>query len=227
MAKEPSTSLFLRRLKARDPSAVQALWELYFRRLSERARGYIRSLHLPFDEESVALSAIASNVFRFEQGKFPYIDDRAKLWGLLWRIAQRKVVRRLRTKIQKEELLLDDLVRPGSGHGEALERICGAMPDEVDFVGLLRELMDGLAPRRRRVLELILKGEHYNQIARTLGVAEVTVSRDVAIIKQSIEKLGREDSDEGRASGAEDVDDARVRPGARGHDRVETVRECG
>jgi DNA-directed RNA polymerase specialized sigma24 family protein len=225
MTAETSASLFFRRLKARDPSAVRTLWELYFRRLSERARGYIRSLNLPLDEESVALSAIACFVVRFEAGRFPYVDDRAKLWGLLWRIAQRKVVRRIRTMIRRNEVLVEDLVGSGPSHDEAVERLYGALPDEAAFVSLLRELMDGLTPRRRRVLELILAGQRYYRIAKTLKVAEATVSRDVVAIKTSIERLGREDP--GGASIAEDDDEGRLSSGPRGHGRVERIREPG
>ena len=98
--------------------------------------------------------------------------------------------------IRHNELLVEDLVEPGPGHDDAVELFYGAMPDEVDVVRSLRLVMEGLTPRRRNVLELILAGHHYNKIARALGVAEVTVSRDVDAIKGAVERLGREDPDE-------------------------------
>jgi hypothetical protein len=66
-----------------DETAVQQLWERYFRRLVGLARKKLADAPLRVaDEEDVALSAFDSFCRNAERGRFPQLLDRDSLWRL-------------------------------------------------------------------------------------------------------------------------------------------------
>jgi DNA-directed RNA polymerase specialized sigma24 family protein len=93
MSSPGTVTLWLDRLQAGDPVAVQHLWERYFQRLVALARDRLR--HAPrgmADEEDVALSAFDSFCRGAGQGRFPRLADRDDLWRLLLVITERKAI---------------------------------------------------------------------------------------------------------------------------------------
>ena len=73
-------------LKGGDHAAAQVLWERYFDRLVRLARRRLaisRRTGADADEEDAALSAFDSFCAGLAGGRFPRLEDRDDLWGLL------------------------------------------------------------------------------------------------------------------------------------------------
>lgn len=88
-----SVTNWLGRLKAGDPAAASPLWERYFPRLVELARGRLaRFPHRMADEEDVALSAFDSFCRDAASGRLPRLDDRDDLWRVLLMITGQKAL---------------------------------------------------------------------------------------------------------------------------------------
>src|SRR5262249_40917471 len=91
MAPGEDISHLIVRLKEGDPAAAQKLWENYYQRLVQFARGKLHGLRRSVaDEEDVALSAFASFCRGAERECFPQLSDRTDLWKLLLVITARK-----------------------------------------------------------------------------------------------------------------------------------------
>jgi DNA-directed RNA polymerase specialized sigma24 family protein len=189
MHTELSVSRLIEELKASNPAAAQSLWDAYFQRLVGVASAYLRSRGLHFDEESVAGSALATFICRAREGRFPDLQDREGLWGLLFVLTVRKVIKRLRRRSRRPEVSFSDL---GDLASAELESIIGSGPDPAVINGLWTELMDGLDERRRHVARLKLEGYRNNEIARRLALAEVTVQRDLRKIRENWTKADKE-----------------------------------
>lgn len=76
----------------KDPQAIQHLWEVYFEKLVQVARGRLRQLPraASADEEDVALSVFASFAQAVDAGRFPRLGDRDDLWQVLIVLTVRK-----------------------------------------------------------------------------------------------------------------------------------------
>ena len=71
MTSKKSVTLWLDRLREGDSSAIQGIWDRYFRRLVGLARKKLRGMpRRVSDEEDVALSALNSFFQGAEQGRF-------------------------------------------------------------------------------------------------------------------------------------------------------------
>jgi hypothetical protein len=94
MSVDDSVVAWVKGLKQGDASAVQEIWECYFRRLVLVACRILQATPTgAADEEDVALSAFRSFYRRAREGQFPRLEDRDDLWRLLVTITARKAVR--------------------------------------------------------------------------------------------------------------------------------------
>src|SRR6516165_8429863 len=88
-----SVTNWIDQIKAGQFAAAQDLWNRYFHRLVGLARKKLQGRpRRAADEEDVALSAFDSFFRGAEQGKFPRLQDRDDLWGLLVVITARKAL---------------------------------------------------------------------------------------------------------------------------------------
>jgi hypothetical protein len=187
MASEGSITGDIRKLPARDPDAAQRLWEAYFQRLVGRAQAYLRTLNVPEDAEDVALSAFKSIVLRARDGRFARLEDRDDLWRLLVFMTWQKAVDRKRYAVRHPATNFSGINLPD---GLTLEDVLGESPVSPESVlSQLRELLDCLDERLRRVAQLKLQRYKNWEIAREIGRAEVTVRRNVAEISERWAKL--------------------------------------
>jgi hypothetical protein len=92
MASTHSVTCWLEQLKQRDREAVQPLWERYFTRVVQKARGWFPRTPTTgaASAEDVALDAFASFCRRAEQASFSRLFDRDDLWQILVVLAFRK-----------------------------------------------------------------------------------------------------------------------------------------
>ncbi|HJZ59898.1 MAG TPA: ECF-type sigma factor, partial [Gemmataceae bacterium] len=91
MAADDPVTVWLGQLQAGDAAAARPLWDRYFHRLVGLARERLKdSPRRAADEEDVALSAFDSFCQGVALGRFPQLNDRNNLWGLLVLITARK-----------------------------------------------------------------------------------------------------------------------------------------
>jgi DNA-directed RNA polymerase specialized sigma24 family protein len=186
-------------IKAGDHTAAQLIWERYFLRLVELARGRLRgSPRRAADEEDVALSAFDSFYQRAARGQFPQLNDRDDLWQLLIVITMRKAI----DQVHHE-------ARPRRGSGKvlalselaemSLEELAGAEPTP-EFAAQVAEEFERLLDRLgndnlRRVAIWKIEGYTNDEIAARIGRVTQTVGRRLAAIRQLWQHWAEETTD--------------------------------
>ncbi len=190
-------------LKSGGTAAAQPLWDRYFTRLVQLARGHLRRVRTKAvveDEEDAALSAFESFCDGITRGRFSSLCDRDDLWRLLVVITIRKVQDQLERaraakrgggKVVSEAALMLD---GDSEEAGLLDLLTGDEPGP-ELAAMVAEeyrlLHDRLAnDTLRQVLDLRLEGYTRDEIAARLGCAQRTVARKLEIIRQ--EWLGDE-----------------------------------
>src|SRR5260370_40820840 len=84
MPLQGSVTRMLDGLRAGDETSVGKLWERYCVRLTRLARRKLRhNRRRVMDEDDIALSAFKSLCLGARKGRFPDLQDRNNLWGLL------------------------------------------------------------------------------------------------------------------------------------------------
>lgn len=189
MSTDPSVTTWIGLLRKGDSEAAQQLWERYFSRLVEFARGKLHGAsRRAADEEDVALSAFHS--FCLAADRFPRLNNRQDLWQILVMLTARKAFQERRRQWTRK--------RGGEGGptpagpvtlaGEAdLDEIIGTEPTP-DFAVLVAEQFQfllGLLPDDDLRLIARLRLEEYTnaEIAARLGCSERTVERKLALIR--------------------------------------------
>ena len=195
MTSKKSVTLWLDRLQEGDSSAIQGIWDRYFRRLVGIARKKLRGMpRRVSDEEDVALSALNSFFQGAEQGRFPQLDDRDNLWRLLVLITARKAYQlRLHQGRQKRggNAVLGESALRGGGTSDSneagLEQILGPEPTPqfaAQIADECRKLLAGLSDAElRSVAEWKLQGFTNEEIASKLGCAARSVERKLRVIR--------------------------------------------
>jgi DNA-directed RNA polymerase specialized sigma24 family protein len=198
MATARSVTYWLRQLEAGDPDAARPLWERYFSQLVHLARGKLGSVRTrAADEEDIALSAFASFCRGVAQGRFPQLDDRNNLWGLLFTLTERKVFDLARHEGRQKRgggRVGGESALPHSpqGEGSGLDQVAGPEPTPAFAAQVAEEcrrLLDQLGDEELRELAVAkLEGYTNAEIAAKLGCAEITVERRLRLIRKRWEK---------------------------------------
>jgi DNA-directed RNA polymerase specialized sigma24 family protein len=188
---EGSVTRWIGQLQTDDPSAMQHLWERYFRRLVGLARKKLRGTpRRAADEEDVALSAFNSFWRGARAGRFPRLDDRDNLWRLLATLTARKAFEQVRDEhCQKRGggAVSGESGLAGPDGSGGLEQVIGREPTP--------ELAAEVADECRRLLGLLdepelcavavwkMEGDSNEQIAARLDCATSTVERKLRRIR--------------------------------------------
>jgi DNA-directed RNA polymerase specialized sigma24 family protein len=195
MSLDGSITQWIGDLKAGDDEAAQRIWERYFDRLVLLARDRLRAVRrhgADQDEEDVALSALNSLCLGAAAGRFPRLNDREGLWGLLVVIAARKALnsardqRRLKRgggQVRTEA----ELVSEGGDEEALLAQVVGREPTP-EFAAVvaesLRQRLDALpGDALRKIALLRLEGHSNDEIAQALGCTSRTVMRKIEVIR--------------------------------------------
>ena len=200
MASEGSVTVWIGDLKAGDPAAAQRLWERYFRKMVDLARGRLHaSRRGAHDEEDVALSAFYSFCRGAEGGRFQQLRDRNNLWPLLVVITARKAIdvrkhatraKRGGGKVRGESAWLN--AADGSDHDGGINLVIGDEPTPAFVVELAEEarrLLDALGSEElRRVAVWKMEGYSNEEIAARLGRSLATVERKLRLIRGTWEQ---------------------------------------
>ncbi len=177
-----SVTHWLGRLKAGDPAAAGPLWERYFPRLVELARGRLAGFpRRAADEEDVALSAFDSFCRDAGAGRLPRLDDRDDLWRVLLMITGQKALDLVRLETAGKRG-----GKPGAGALD-LETIAGTEPTP-EFAALMadefRRLLGMLPDADLKALAVWkMEGHSTAEIAARWGCVPRTVERRLKVIR--------------------------------------------
>ena len=190
-----SVSSHLARVKAGDPSSLEALWQRYYPELLERAQSWLRGRGVRHaDEEDVVTAAFASFYRAASQGHYPDLRERQGLWRLLLTITGNKaldLIRSERCAVRGGGRVVSEAALEAGSECESdqgLQRLLSREPTPFfaalfseNFQERLRSLPDaGL----QRTAVLKLEGYENREIAAELHVTERTVERKLALIRK-------------------------------------------
>jgi DNA-directed RNA polymerase specialized sigma24 family protein len=181
-----SVMYWINRLQAGDAAAAQPLFERYFGPMVGLARARLNGRPVRIaDEEDVALSAFASFCRGAEQGKFPRLDGRKNLWGLLAVITTRKAADCLQRANREKR---GGAVRGDSAFGErGIEQVAGTEPPPEIAAMMAEEferLLDLLPNDTLRAVALLKMDGYTNaKIAVKLKVDVRTIERKLNVIR--------------------------------------------
>ncbi len=189
-----SVTYWLRRLKARDQTAVQQLWEGYFRRLIWLARKKLQAApRSAADEEDVALSAFDNFCRGVQEGRFPQLCDRDDLWQILVVITGRKARNLVKSERRQKrgggKVHHQSALRGGeSGAGPAgFGQIISREPDPkfvAQVADQCRHLLAKLPDAElRSVAVWKMEGYTNEELAAKLGRSRATVERKLGLIR--------------------------------------------
>ena len=178
-------------LKGGEDAATGRLWGRYFDRLARLARERLRAVpRTVADEEDIALSAFDSFFAGVERGRFPRLEDRDDLWGILVTIARRKAAdhaERLGRQKRGGGRVLDEAALAGAdGQGPGIDEFAGAEPTPEVVAATTEELrrLFGLLPDESlRIIALLKMEGHTND--------EIASSRDCALrsVERKLERI--------------------------------------
>ena len=180
MADESSAEL-LDRYRRNEPGAADRLFTRYVESLSEMVRHQIApSLRRRLDPEDAVHSAYRSFFIRARAGQFT-LQNSGDLWRLLVTITLNKLRRQIaHHQAAKRTVRRDRPLSSFAGHADD-----GPTPlQALATVDELESFMRSLTPLQRRVLELRLQDDTWEQIATATGRSERTVRRAIEEIRK-------------------------------------------
>jgi DNA-directed RNA polymerase specialized sigma24 family protein len=196
MSSDASVSFWISQLKVGDEKAAQKIWEGYFARLVDLARGKLRGTQRRIaDEEDVALSAFDSFCRGAQRNRFPKLEDRDDLWQLLLMITARKAIdlRQYETR-QRRGGGRENLDQGRPLDYDLLNEIVGREPTPefaAQVADQCRRLLDRLEVTELRQLALWkMEGFTNAEIAERLGVVSRTIERKLRLIRDLFQSMG-------------------------------------
>jgi RNA polymerase sigma-70 factor (ECF subfamily) len=181
------------RLRAGDQDAAAAVFRRFTGRLLALARARLDArTRAKVDPEDVVQSTYRSFFMRAEAGQFD-VATWDELWGLLAVITMRKCTNRARYfGAGRRDARAE--VDPGPGAEDAGALILAIdrepTPSEAAILAeTVEELLSGLDPDDRMIVELSLQGYTTPEIGARLGFAERTVRRVRDRLKRRLQRL--------------------------------------
>ncbi len=168
----------------------QRLWNRYFDRLVKLARSRLSLVSCrKLDEEDIVLSVFDSVFNGFKEGKFPYLSDRNKLWGLLKTITIRKIFDHHKKTLPNAFRERRQSDSPNSDQDQMwIEQFVDKepTPEEVaQFTGEVQicfKMLD--RDYLKSVANMKLSGYTNREIAEHEGVIEETIERRLRVIRR-------------------------------------------
>jgi RNA polymerase sigma-70 factor (ECF subfamily) len=175
----PFTDL-MRRLQEGDAEAAQAVFDQYARRLVRLAAARLpRLLSAKFDPEDVVQSVFKSFFTRQADARFT-LDGPDSLWALLTFLTVRKCGHRVRHFRAARR----DVRRETGPAADPNPSTCWDMPapeptpaEAVLLAETLHEVLQGLPPAQRTIVQFRLEGYSFEEISQKVGCTERTAYR--------------------------------------------------
>lgn len=190
MAPSESFDDFLARLRTGDDAAATEVFRRYTDRLVALARSRLEtSLRGKVDAEDVVQSAYRSFFTRARAGQYD-LESWETLWSLLAVITLRKCVNRVEFFHAGRRDAALETPLDVAWH-TALDR--EPSPTEAAVLAeTVEQLLRGLDPPEREVVELSLQGCTAQEISEQLGRAERTVRRVRQFVRERLERMRAE-----------------------------------
>lgn len=201
VADSPSSiTLIYARAKSGDEAAATELWNAYAKRLLGLARAVLRSRGIaPADasEDSVVNAAFTKFFDALSKRKYQGVADRHDIWRLLAVITRnhalnqaRKHGKRLDRNLDSDSLFLSEPnFEPSSQEVVAVSDMIDRIHQEVRS----RAKSEEQAMRITRVMTMTLSGHTQKEIASAIDQSEVTVRRNLRMIRQILKRKLREE----------------------------------
>ena len=186
-----SVTFYLEQLKDGNASAATPIWNEYFSKLVNVARGKLKSFpRTAADEEDVAASAFRTFCAHLDSGAFPKLDDRGDLWQVLYVITTRKAISLIRRETTLKKgggRVIQASALNGDSEADALAEFAGTEPTPEHAAEIAEEygrLLDKLNEGElRRIAIWKLEGFNNAEIAGKIGRSIPTVERKLARIR--------------------------------------------
>jgi RNA polymerase sigma-70 factor (ECF subfamily) len=179
----------VRRVRAGDETAADALFHRYLERLIDLARSRLsRKMARRLDAEDVVQSAYRSFFLNIRHGRYQ-LQFSGDLWRLLAAITIHKVRRQVRRhtaekrSVDLEESGVLELILESQREGARMPT-----PDEAaTLVDELQQVLAALSPLYRQIFEYRLQDRSVEEVARRAACSERTAHRALAIVRQQLE----------------------------------------
>ncbi len=197
MGKNISNQLFVA-FRQGDSEAANRLWSAYYPALENLCRQNIFSKMRRFEnEEDIAVSAFGSVLAHMQEGDFPWIQEGRHFWGILRKVALRKVADR----IQREKALKrgggkvrgESAFGPNAGQGLAEAAIQHeATPQEhLELQQTIENVVEECDdPILEEIIVLSMHGCNQQEIALALNCSKRTVQRKVRLLRIVFQEKG-------------------------------------
>jgi RNA polymerase sigma factor (sigma-70 family) len=187
-----SVTLWLKHLKAGDPTAAQRIWERYCKELIKIARQRLAGVRRAADEHDVVQDAFDAFFRAAQTGRFTVLHDRDDLWKLLVRITENQAFdqrrREQRAKRGGGAVRGDSAFLGGDGSTPSgFNQLAGHEPSP-DFALMvadeLRHLLGLLdSPHLQELVILKMAGHTQREIAERWGCAHYSISRKLRLVR--------------------------------------------
>lgn len=193
---EQSVTNWIHGLQEGNEEALEKLWERYFHRLTELAKGKLRNIPTRVsDEEDIALNVLYALSDGAAAGKFDELKNRDELWRLLVAMTSCRVVDQIRGQTAQKQgggQVRGDSVMDHGDIAGGFDRFISTDPSP-DFLASLEEETQGLFEllpddTQRQIAKYRLEGYTNEEIGEKLGMSSRTVERKLVLIRMAWEK---------------------------------------
>lgn len=202
-----SVTGWLGRLREGDRGAADELCNRYFTQLTRLARARLgKTPRRVADEEDVASGVMYELVSGLLEDRFPDLNDRDDLWALLTVMTQRKAMHQVKAQFRKKRgggAVVGESVFGQCGVGMERRGVNEAVGREPspDFVVSMAENCERLFEilgdeTLREVARMRMQGYEVKEIAERFGVAERSIGRKLALIRDVWEEEIDSDEDD-------------------------------
>ena len=183
-----------------NEAAASNLWRHFMDRLCKSAQKKLRrDTRRVYDEEDAASSAFRSVCIGIKVGRFPDLNDRNSLLGLLLVVTSRKIARRheydFRQRRDVRRNLSDSVFirSPNDSAADAEDHFRSREPTPefaAEFADTCEALLQRLDDvKQQKILTLRLEGYTETEIADRLKVSSRTVHRKLEVIRRHCSHL--------------------------------------
>jgi len=193
-----SFTKLVERIRVGDDGAATEVFRRFAGRLIGLARAELDTrIRRKEDPEDVVQSVYRSFFTRYRAGQFDFANW-DELWSLLTVITVRKCMNRAEYYLAKcRDVGVEVAPQPTSDGTDVLDRVIDREPTPLEAVILadtMEQMMRGLEPDDRAIIELGLQGYSAPEIGARLGFAERTVRRVRERIKKRLQRMQTDDT---------------------------------
>jgi RNA polymerase sigma-70 factor (ECF subfamily) len=198
MAEPTSFAGWMACLRAGDERAAVEVFQRFTRRLIGLARSHLDTwIRRKEDPDDIVQSVYKSFFARYGEGQF---DDRTHSWDDLWSLLTLMTLRKCFDRVEyfraqcrnvAQEATLPSGTDSAAGSWEPIDR--APTPEEaLRLTETVQDVLAGLAPNDRSIIELSLQGYTTEEISQQLPFSKRTVWRVRERLKKQLQRMHAE-----------------------------------